>query len=216
MSLTELAARKGVRKQSLAEKVTRLEAQGLLTTQPGKGRAKLINVAAFDRAVGQVADLAREQGAATRRRSEVAEPSGSADPDGPIYTREQARHIAYKADMAQLDLEERRGNLIRADAVRASALEAARAIVRPIEALIHRTDELVLAAHQGGAPEMRTLLRKIIYDLRSEIADAIDVLRTAGPRGDPSADERPFADPGEAPTVREALFPDWEAKPEPV
>ena len=33
--------------------------------RPGKGKAKLINVAAYDRAVGETTDLSRQQGALT-------------------------------------------------------------------------------------------------------------------------------------------------------
>src|SRR3954469_7587607 len=88
MSVTELAKQRGIRKNSLSECVSRLEAQGLISTKRGHGKIKLINVAEFERAVSQGADLGREQGNRTRRQ-DAGEPASAS------YTREQTRKMAY-------------------------------------------------------------------------------------------------------------------------
>lgn len=51
ISISDLARRRGVAKQSLSEQVARLEARGLLRTWPGgRGRPKLVDPEELDRA----------------------------------------------------------------------------------------------------------------------------------------------------------------------
>ena len=53
VSVTELAALKGVTKQTVSEKVARLEAAGQPPTKSGNGREKLVNCAEYDRALDE-------------------------------------------------------------------------------------------------------------------------------------------------------------------
>lgn len=212
LTVTELAALKGIGKPAVSERVARLEAAGLIATRPGKGRAKLVNVAAYDRAVSQTADLARTTGAATKRGHAVdtPEPEAEAEPAATsasaVYTREQARHMAYKADMAQIELEERRGRLMRADKVLAGARESGALIVQALNGLVHHSDALTVAATTGGERAVRNALKKAVHDLRVEIADIFATKAKAAPDTDPGADDVPLADPADLPDIREAIL----------
>ncbi len=61
LSQTELAEMKGVTRQTIWEKVTRLEQDGLLATRPGPHGTKLVPVAEYDRLVGETTDFARQK-----------------------------------------------------------------------------------------------------------------------------------------------------------
>lgn len=177
LSISDLAKHKGLSKQALAERVVRFEAAGKLTTRPGPGRAKLVNVAEFDRAAGEIGDLGREQGAATRRGAPVAPPASppprALDPDAPVYTVEQARNMAYKAELARLELEERQGKTVSVDVVRAAALQAGEEIVRVLERLPQVADELAIALTKEGSHGVRLALKRVGLSMRAEIAAAL-------------------------------------------
>jgi len=189
LSISDLAKHKGLSKQSLAERVVRFEAAGKLTTRPGPGRSKLVNVAEFDRAAGEIGDLAREQGAATRRGA-ASPPAPAAfappvDPDAPVYTVEQARNMAYKAELARLDLEERQGKIVSVETVRAAAMRAGEEIVRVLERLPQAADELAVALTKEGSHGVRLALKQIGLSLRNDIAAALSEATTDALRGTP-------------------------------
>ncbi len=183
-TVTELAAMKGLKKAAVSERVTRLEQRGLLETRSGKGRSKLINVAAFDRAIGEVADLAREQGARTRRDAAGdITPTGAANSS---YTREQARHMAYKADMAQMDLAERTNRILRADKVLEATTVGAEEIVRLIDQIVGWSDDIASAYDRGQSLAVRALLKVKVEELRTRIADRFSEMAVRAPAFDPS------------------------------
>lgn len=198
-SISDLAIRKGVTKQTLAERVSRLEAQGRLTTRPGKNRSKLVNIAEYDRAVGETTDLSHAAGAATKRMVETGS-RGDDDDTAPlpagtsassVYTQEQARHMAYKASMAELDLNERLGKLIPFDDLAKSAQRVAEMLVRQIDQVITRADEVAAAVARDGVQGARAALKTIARDLRKNAATALSKL--GAPADDattaPSADD---------------------------
>lgn len=182
LSISDLAKHKGLSKQALAERVARFEAAGKISTRPGPGRAKLVNVAEFDRAAGEIGDLGREQGAATRRGAPLPAPAAPAattipprpfDPEAPVYTVEQARNMAYKAELARLELEERQGKIVSVDIVRAGALRAGEEIVRVLDRLPQVADELAVALTKEGAHGVRLALKRVALAMRTDIDAAL-------------------------------------------
>lgn len=171
LSVTALAARKGVRKSTISEKVTRLVETGVLQTRPGKGREKLINVAAYDVAVGEVGDAAKEAGAATKAASA---PSGtSRAPTDNRYRDEQARDKAYSADIKEIELEKLRGNLLPVSEFDPAADDAATRIVDIIEGLLARDSELTSIAVKEGENGVRAALKRIIRGQREAVVLAM-------------------------------------------
>lgn len=172
LTISELADAKQLGKSAVSERVARLEDQGLLTTRPGKGKSKLVNLAEFDRVVGQVTDLAREQGAATRR-------AGAGDEAAPestsgAYSREQARRMAYQAELARLELEERLGSLVEVAKLRPIIAASAAAAVAVLDRLPQEADDLrAICARDEGAGLERAL-KAISHRMRAELAAAIE------------------------------------------
>ncbi|MGX9981967.1 hypothetical protein [Methylobacterium fujisawaense] len=170
LSISDLAARKGVSKQTVAERVSRFEAQGLLTTRPGKGKAKLVNLAEFDRVAGETTDLGREQGAATRRAAaSLPSPSGGSDP---VYTQEQARKMAYSADREKIALGEDLERLVPVDRLESEFARVLAPIARALTRLSARADDVTAAVGENGKAGARAFLEGLGADISNMIADA--------------------------------------------
>lgn len=170
VTITELAQRKGIGKPAVSERVARFEAQGLLTTRPGKGKAKLVNLAEFDRVAGETTDLGREQGAATRRAAAaLPSPSGGSDP---VYTQEQARKMAYSADREKIALGEDLDRLVPVDRLEAEFARVLAPIARALTRLSARADDVTAAVGENGKAGARAFLEGLGADISNMIADA--------------------------------------------
>jgi hypothetical protein len=171
LSVTELALRKGVRKSTISEKVKRLVDAGRLTTKPGSGKVKLVNVAAYDLAVGEVGDGAREQGAATKK--ENAAPAAPRSSDGGKFRDEQTREKAYAADLKFIELERARGNLLVVAEFDEVADDAASRIADVVDGLMALDSELTATAIKEGENGMRAALKRIARQMRTDIVEAM-------------------------------------------
>lgn len=201
VSVSELARLKGLSKAAVSERVTRFIKGGQLSTKPGKGKVKLVNLAAFDRVAGETTDLAKAAGHATRKAQTVAGIPAptlppSADPLAPIYTAEQARHMAYKAESARLDLEERQGKIVAIVAVEQAVTAAAEALARAIDQLPTLADDIAAAVAQSGASGARALLKAKARETRELMARELTAILANRPaptpaNADPAPDDPP-------------------------
>jgi hypothetical protein len=155
--------------------VARLVDAGKLEVRPGKGKTKLINVAAYDRAVGETTDLSKEQGAATK--AAMAGDSGASR--DPTFTQHQATRAGYEAELKRLDLEERLGKLRSVEDVEASAIKCGEAVVRIVEDKILRAEELAAAVAKDGVNGARRILKEIVFAEREQIAKAFSELASS-------------------------------------
>jgi hypothetical protein len=192
VSISELARLKGLGKAAISERVAGYIAKGLLSTKPGKGKVKLVNLAAFDRIAGETTDLAKTTGAETRRQHAAAAPPPPTDPLAPVYTAEQARHMAYKAESAKLDLEERQGKILQVADVAAAITMAGEALARAIDQLPNLADDLAAAVAQTGAAGARTLLKAKARETRELMArELANVLKLTPPEAPQAPDDSP-------------------------
>jgi DNA-binding MarR family transcriptional regulator len=173
LSVSALAKRKGTTKQTVSERVRRLVDAGLLETRPGANRAKLVNLAQYDRAVGQVGDPAKEAAAATK--AEDAAPETATDPR---YRDAKALDAHYAAELKRLEFEERTGKLVPLADVEAAQETAARAIVNVLDRLPLRAAEVAAAVGQEGEVGARRVLRAAVFDQRTAVAEALAALKT--------------------------------------
>lgn len=171
LSVSALAGLKGVTKQTVSEKVAKLVGDGKLEIRPGKGKAKLINVAAYDRVTGETTDLARAQGAQTK--AVTADPPAARDG---TFTKHQANKAGYEAELKRLDLEERLGKLRSVSDIEAAAIKCGETITRLIDKLVLRADEIASAVAKDGAMGARRTLKEIQFQMRGKIADAFTKL----------------------------------------
>lgn len=173
LSVTGLAQRKGVRKSTISEKVKRLVEAGRLTTKPGAGKIKLVNVAQYDLAIGEVGDSAREQGAATKKEMASDEPQAKPQQDSGRFRDEQTREKAYSADLKYFELEQRRGNLMVVAEFDAVAEDAASRIADIVDGLMAMDSELTAVAVKEGENGMRAALKRIVRQQRTDIVEAM-------------------------------------------
>lgn len=190
MSVSDLAKRAGVKKQSIAERIARFEANGLVHTRPGPGRTKLVNVAEFDRAAGDTIDLTRAANGGGRTDAESAPelPATSETPSASrSYSLEQARRTSYEAELKRLDLEERLGKLLPIEDVTNAMTRCAEAMVRAIDQLPSKADDLASAVAANGSQGAARALKTIAHDLRETLARELASLESTATPNDEDA-----------------------------
>jgi hypothetical protein len=179
MSISAIAARKGVTKQAISERVARLVADGRLVTKPGAGKQKLINLAQYDTAVGEVGDVARELGAATKAANDAEDGAPSRVSDGGRFRDEQTREKAYSADLKEIELNRLRGNLLPVAEFDPLAEDAASRIADIVDGLQARDSELTAIAIKDGENGMRAALKRITRAQRIAIVAAMKDMAAA-------------------------------------
>jgi hypothetical protein len=80
---------------------------------------------------------------------------------------------AHRSELLRLDLEERRGVLVRVANVQDALAAAGEKIVRIIDQSPVEADELVTAVAKGGVPALRLALKEIAHRQRTGIADSL-------------------------------------------
>lgn len=164
VTLAELARRKGVSKPAITKRVRRLADAGLIEIRQD-GSNKLVDIAAFDRAIGASGDPAKELAAETAKTAEAPAPSSA-------YRDAQTEKAQIDARRAHLDLMERLGKVVPTAHVEAAMVRAAEAIVREIDRMPSWASDLMLASNESEAA-VRRALRDKRDALRSAIADAL-------------------------------------------
>jgi DNA-binding IscR family transcriptional regulator len=168
VTVAELARRKNISRQTASERIARLEKDGLLATRLN-GRSRLVELATFDRVVGQTGNAYREQGQETKRATEITPPAGAAMRDA------QSERAQYEAKLKALDLAERTGQLVPVrgeHGVETALLKVTELIVRDLGTPMNWVNEILETAREGE-PALRRLLRKKILELRSSIANRL-------------------------------------------
>ncbi|NEJ46596.1 winged helix-turn-helix domain-containing protein [Rhizobium leguminosarum] len=163
LTIAELAKRKGISRQSASERINRLEQDGLIATRRD-GRSRLVELATFDRAVGQTGNAFREQGAETKRET-TEQPTGA-------LRDAQTQRAQYESKLKALDYAERTGQLvpIKGDhGVETALVKATEVIIRELGAPLNWVSE-ILDTVRDGEPALRRLLRKKIHKQREVIA----------------------------------------------
>jgi DNA-binding MarR family transcriptional regulator len=173
VSISDLAKRKGIHRQSAKERVDRLVSKGLIQTRTD-GRSRMVDLAAYDRATSDTGDQVREEAAAGRR-----EPDAAASPK---LRDAQTERAQYEARLKALDLAERTGILVPIKGehgVEQAMIRAAEAIVRAIDQIPSWANEIA-AASKDGEPAIRRELRKKRDQLRRIAADALSQIAGEG------------------------------------
>lgn len=195
LTISAIAARKSVTKQTISERVARLVREGKLRTRPGRGNAKLVDLAEYDRAVGETTDLIREQAAATlRHRAGEAQPSPHRGGDlgapangapalEPTFSDAQKQKAFYDAGIRALDYAERTGEVLPINGpngVAAAMAVAGTKILTAIARLQTHAAELATAVAKEGETGARRVLKQMEHDLRQEIGRVLRVLEKDG------------------------------------
>lgn len=179
VSLSELAERKGVSTQAIHKRVKGLEAEGRLTTVK-RGRSRMVDMAEYDRVVGEVGDAVREAAIET-----VKPDNGSAR-----LRDQQAELAAYKTRMAAMDLADREGNTLPLEGpagLNAAVNRIGVEMAQDIDALVNADTRLAEAVAKGGAISLRKELKKVAGELRTKLAKRLSALADIGARAEREA-----------------------------
>tara|TARA_R110002020_G_scaffold471284_1_gene698235 strand:- start:28034 stop:28672 length:639 start_codon:yes stop_codon:yes gene_type:complete len=169
LSVAQLAQRKGVSRQSLSERIDRLEKEGRLTTRRD-GRSRLVELATYDRIVGQVGDAAREIGAETKRQRQDILPGTNGSPS---LRDAQADRAQYEAKLKALDFAERTGQVVPLKGehgIEGALIKVSDQMVRDLGQPMQWVDE-IMEASRKGEPHLRRLMRAKISGLRRTVAE---------------------------------------------
>lgn len=187
VTVSDLARQKGISKQAASKRIDRLESQGLLKTKPGERGAKLVNLAQFNKVTADTTDGIREiNGKSAAGPSEAPEEQGETRR---ALIDQQTRRAAYDADLKQLELEEKLGRLLPVEDVEQSMVRVAESMVRVIDQMPLRADELANAVAKEGSVGARGVLKAIARDLRDQLAKNLKILgkEDAGRDDEPDA-----------------------------
>lgn len=170
LTVSELAKRKGISRQSASERIDRLERDGLIETKRN-GRSRMVELATFDRVVGQTGDAFREQGAQTKR--DMADPqTDTPSPVSAALRDAQTVRAQYESKLKGLDYAERTGQLVPIKGehgVETALVKVTEAIIRELNAPLNWVTE-IMETQREGEPALRRLLRRKIHEQREAIA----------------------------------------------
>lgn len=173
LTCADLAQRRGISRQAATKRVDQLERDGKLTTRR-EGRSRLVDLAAFDRAVGETGDAFREQSAETAREQRAATP-GMRDA--------QTLKAQYEARLKALDLGEREKQLLPIAGEHGVASAAERigiAMARDVDGLIRYADEIATAVSKEGVSGARRVLKDVARQIRQSMSASLARLAAEG------------------------------------
>jgi hypothetical protein len=143
------------------------------TSVNGPRGQKVVNVGEFDRVAEETLDAKQAQNG---RKFRAAPDDGGDDVFSPVLAKEQARKVAYQADLAKLQRDEKLGKLLPIEKIAEAAAQCAEALVRVIDQLPARADEVASAVAKEGEAGARAFLRSVARDMRERMADEMQRL----------------------------------------
>jgi hypothetical protein len=172
LSISDLAELKGKSRQTVWEKVKKLEADGHLATRSGPGGTRQVDVAEYDRLVGETTDFARQQAAATRAANADELPIGAPTVD-PEYNDGQRKKVHYEARLKALEFGRQTGQLVSIVSVKRDVEKIFTACIGSLDSLVLRAEEATAAALNDGIPGVRQVLADAAFKIRAAIAAAL-------------------------------------------
>lgn len=188
-----IAERDGVTKQAISKQVKRLVGQhALVVERDRQGRIAAVNVAEYDHLRGRFGDPSKAQAPAPSPVAILAQAdlplAPAQSPASPESYDEALRQKTWiAAEKSRLELDELKGELLRAGAVDAAVLRCGEDIARIIDRLPNAADDLAVAVARDGVHGLRVTLKALARRMRTDVAAAMDTLAKAPT--DASADE---------------------------
>lgn len=183
IAISELARARGVSKQAISKRVKALTTTGRLPAR-GAGRALRIHLPTFDRIVEATRDPAQDL-RNRHNRSATVSPSpvivGKTDPsDEPQETYEcaAARDKRAMAALRELQLAERRKELVEVAELETAAVEIGTKLSQSMAALKMMSGKIYAAAKTGGEDAVHVLIVQAVDDVLRQTAAEMTKLAT--------------------------------------
>ncbi len=168
LTIAELARRKGISRQAATKRINGLEEAGQISTRRS-GRSREVELATFDRAVGQVGDGFKELAAETARdaRNKQEEPAVSGLKDA------QTERAKYEARLKALELAERSGLVVPLKGehgIEGALIKICDQVLRDLGQPMQWIEDILDAARKGE-PHLRRTMRAKIASQRKLVAE---------------------------------------------
>lgn len=180
MNQVEYARHRGVSKQAIGKMV----ASGKIPTTPGPQGRRLIDPAAADFALGESReriDVGRSElaqtsaiGSSTTARQPASGMTGEAQTSSSSgLTAAKAITEGYRAKIAELEFEERMGRLLPLDDVQRAMERCAEIMLRGIDQLPTKADDIATAFTRSGVAGVRDALKVMARELKTNLSESM-------------------------------------------
>jgi hypothetical protein len=190
LSIADLARRKGVSRQAIHRRVGALVAAGQLMTYPGPRRSVTVSEAAYDMAVGQHGDPAKELSVETTASGGAPPPAAESN-ESPGYRGAREREAYYSAELKRLQFAREERQLYPVADVNDALLRIGEVIREATSGLAARADEGAEEMEAKGLPGFRRWLAGLGDDICRRIAAE---LKVTAAEADAAAHPAPVSD----------------------
>ena len=197
-SIGQIAARDRVSKAAVSKTVKRLleERPETPVERGGQGQVLGISLAHYDHfrqrhvnPAKATAPLRGTDGAIADGRLPLDPPPTAPVRDEASFEEARRQSEWLKVSREKLRMQEERGQLIRRDLIDQATAAIAAELQAVIRRLPNRADEVALAVSKEGIHGVRTLLRKIAFEIGNEMADKVQAIALSAPEFDPPIEE---------------------------
>ena len=186
-SIALIAERDGVSRQAVSKqirKISELQPDTPLELD-GRGRIVGVSIAHYDEHRERFLNPAKI--AATVLKSRVGRPATAA-PSTDSFEEARRQSEWIKVSREKIRHQQEIGQLVRTDKLREATHIVGNEIRAICARLPNRADELALAISREGISGARIALRKIAFELNTEIADKVSQISMSAPESDPLID----------------------------
>lgn len=170
MSVAELARRDQVKKSGVSRRVKQLRASGLQVELDAQGRVARVNSVQYDELRNRYGDPSKAQ--SPRLTIDAVER------EAPNESLDEARRVLTwtEAERAKLKLEAEQKLYVKVEDLESAVDAIGEAIVEIVDRLPQSADDFAAAVARDGVAGLRTALKKMAHEWRTEIADAMAMI----------------------------------------
>ena len=170
MSVAELARRDQVKKSGVSRRVKQLRASGLQVELDAQGRVARVNSVQYDELRNRYGDPSKAQ--SPRLTIDAVER------EAPNESLDEARRVLTwtEAERAKLKLEAEQKLYVKVEDLEAAVDAIGEAIVEIVDRLPQCADDFAAAVARDGVAGLRTALKKMAHEWRTDIADAMSAI----------------------------------------
>lgn len=179
VAVSDLAQRYGCTRQNISKRVGKLREAGRLPTR-GDGRSLRVHLPTYAEIVAASHDPAQDLRNRGVKREESA-PAGPRRfaPSPSEYDSASAREKKAKAELAELQIAQRRGELVQVREIADASIEAGTSILQTVTSIKSKSG-ILYAASRGGEDALRVALVQMANDALAQIAESMSKLAANG------------------------------------
>jgi phage terminase Nu1 subunit (DNA packaging protein) len=165
LSVAEIARRDGVKKSGVSRRIKQLRDAGLHVELDAQGRVAKVNSVQYDELRGRYGDPSKAQ--APRAAIELPVPENES------YEEARRQLTWIDAERAKLKLEAEQGLYVKVEDLEGALLAIGEEIVGTVDRLTQTCDDLAAAVARDGVHGLRAALKKLAFEMKTDIADAL-------------------------------------------